>query len=196
MIWISFLSTLFLALLILIHLQNCNKKGLEGGVCSLICWLHPKRPELPENAGFTGYQGVKYLFYSVQPTHHKGLLSFLSHFPPAFSPLRNLFSCKQENQNLKQALLAVIGREQTVVNNKAEGYQGAFFSHMQCTVPWIFFLWILYRFFPLLFVTKWENEIKNSILNANRPFRLYFVQLCSTFTDITFPDIRPFWYDK
>lgn len=30
--------------------------------------------------------------------------------------------------------------------------------------------------FPLWFVAKWGNEIKNSMLNVNRPFRFYFVQ--------------------
>lgn len=180
MIWIFFLSTLFLALLILTHpdLQNCNKKGLESGVCSLICWLHPKRAELPGNTGFMGYQGVKYLFHSVQPTHHKGLLSLLSSFPLLFSPLINLLSYKQENQNLKQALLLLLllaGNKMLSIT-KQKDISGTLFLTCSVQCPGFFFLWILYWFFPLLFVTKWGNEIKNSILNANRPFRLYFVQ--------------------
>lgn len=129
-----------------------------------------------------GVQGVKYLLYNVQPIHHKGLLSFLSSFQPLFftpNKLARLQTGKKKKTPKPQAssaALTVIDREQTVVNNKAEGYGENLFSHMQWTVFWIFFLWILYWFFPLLFVTKWGNEIKNSILNANRPFRLYFVQ--------------------
>lgn len=104
---VTFLSTLCLAFPVLIYpdLQGCNKKGLKSGICSLICWLHPKRAELPGNADFMGYQGVKYLLYNVQPTHHKGLLSFLSSFPHFFSSLINLLGCKQEKKNSKQALL-------------------------------------------------------------------------------------------
>lgn len=180
MIWIFPLSTFSLALLILIHpdLQSCNKKGLEGGVCSLIFWLRPKRSELPGNIGFMGFQGVKYLFYSVQPIHHKkAFFPSCLPFHLFFSPLINLLSYKQENQNLKQALLLLLllaGSK--LLSIKQEDIRETFFLIHSVQCPGFFFLWILYRFFPLLFVTKWGNEIKNSILNANRPFRLYFVQ--------------------
>lgn len=167
------------SVLISSDLQGCNKKGLKCGLLSLICWPHPKRAELPGYADFMGYQGVKYLLYNVQPIHHKGLLSFLSPFPSlSFTP-NKLARLQTGKKYSKQALLLLpllAGNKLLKITKQKDMRKTLFFFYMQCTVFWILFLWILYRFFPLLFVTKWGNEIKNSIVNANRPFRLYFVQ--------------------
>lgn len=118
--------------------------------------------------------------YSIVCNLHT-IKAFFPSCPPfhlLFSPLINLLSYKQENQNFKQALLLLLllaGNKMLSIT-KQKDISGTLFLTCSVQCPGFFFLWILYWFFPLLFVTKWGNEIKNSILNANRPFRLYFVQ--------------------